>query len=120
MPEEKIENINKSGSTFAATFFDHYVLPDTNFNGHFLINNNISITKKVINLYMPYILSPWLRILNTDFTLENCLFRSVKLTKNADSRKYKYSCYGTGFDSRSEFSYTDGIVEKKSLLLELI
>ena len=31
----------------------------------------------------------------------------VKLTKNADSNKYKYSSYGIGFDSRSEFSLTD-------------
>ena len=35
------------------------------------------------------------------------MFRSVKLTKNADSDKYKNSGYGIGFDSRSEFSFTD-------------
>ena len=31
--------------------------------------------------------------LNTDFTLNNCLFGSVKLTKNADPSKYQYSGY---------------------------
>ena len=31
------------------------------------------------------------RNLNTDFTLCNCLFGSVKLTKNVDLDKYKYS-----------------------------
>ena len=31
------------------------------------------------------------------------LFGAVKLTKNADKDKYKYSGYGIGFDSRSEF-----------------
>ena len=29
------------------------------------------------------------------------------LTKNADPDKYKYSSYNIGFDSRSEFSFTD-------------
>ena len=33
----------------------------------------------------------WLRDLNTDFKLNNYLFGSVELTKNADSDKYKYS-----------------------------
>ena len=36
------------------------------------------------------------------------LFGSVKLTKNADRDKYKYSGYGIGFDSRSEISFIDG------------
>ena len=36
------------------------------------MNNNISITKKVVNLYIyiSYTLSPWLRDLNTDFILK--------------------------------------------------
>ena len=60
-----------------------------------------------MNLYISYTLkklSPQLRNLNTDFTLGKCLFGSVKLTKNPNLDKYKYSSYGVGFDSRSEFS----------------
>ena len=91
MSDEYIENITKSDSNFAPTFVDHHLLSDRNFNGHCLINNNISIPEKVINLYISYTISPWLRNLNTDFTLNNCLFRSVKLNKNADPDKYKYS-----------------------------
>ena len=37
-------------------------------------------------------------------TLENCLFGSVKLTKNADIDKYRYFGYGIGFDRQSSFS----------------
>ena len=37
----------------------------------------------------------------------NCLFGSVKLTKNADLDKYKYTGYGIAFYSRSEFLFTD-------------
>ena len=89
MSEKNIEDITKSDSNFAWTFVNHHVLPDKNFNEHCLINNNISISNKVINLYISYILNPLLRNLNTDFTLNNCLFGSVKLTKNADTDKYK-------------------------------
>ena len=40
-----------------------------------------------------------------EFTLKNSLFGAVKLTKNADPEKYKYSGYETGFDvSRTFFS----------------
>ena len=57
-------------------------------------------------------LSPWLRNLSTDFTLNNFLFGSVQLTNNADLDKYKYSAYGIGFDSRSEISFTDANMGK--------
>ena len=87
MSEKIIENITKSYSNFALTFVDHHLLPDMNFNGHCLIKNNISIPKKVINLYISYTLGRQIRNLNTDFTLVNCLFGSVKLTKNADLDK---------------------------------
>ena len=63
----------------------------------------MSIPKKVLNLYISYTLRLQLRNLSTDFTLGNCLFGFVKLTKNADLDKYKYSGYGIGFDSHSEF-----------------
>ena len=96
-------------------FVDHHLLPDINFNGYCLINN-ISIPKKVINLYISYTLNPQLRNLNTGFTLGNCLYRSVKLTKNADPDKYKNSGYGIGFDSRSEFLFTDGSLERNVII----
>ena len=57
-------------------------------------------------------LNLWLRNLNTYFTLNSCFFGSVKLAKNVDRNKYKYSSYGITFDSRSEFSFTDGSVRQ--------
>ena len=88
MLEGNIENINKSDSNLAPKFVDHHSLPDINFNEHCLISN-ISVPKKVTNVYISYKLNPQLTNLNTDFTLGNCLFRSVKLTKNSDLDKYK-------------------------------
>ena len=106
MSEKSIKNITKLGSNFAPAFVDHHLLPGMNFNGQCLITNNISIPKKVINLYISDTLGPQLKNLNTNFTWVNCLFGSVKLTKNADL-DYKYTGYGTGFDSHSEFLLTD-------------
>ena len=115
MLEENFENITKSGSNFAPTFVEHHVLPDINFNGYCLINN-IYIPKKVINIYISYRLSPWLRNLNTDFTLKSCLFGSVKLTKNANPDKYKSSGYSIEFNSRLEFLFTDESMRKNSII----
>ena len=81
-----------------------------------VMDTNISVPKKVINLYISYTLGPQLKHLNTDFTLSNCLFGSVKLTKNSDLDKYKYTSYGIGFDSRSEFLFTDGSYEKNVII----
>ena len=61
MSEEDMENITKSDSNFAPTFVNHHLLLDINFNGHCLIKNNISIPKKVTNLYISYKLNPQLK-----------------------------------------------------------
>ena len=52
-----------------------------------VIINNIYIPEKVINIYIHYTLNPWLSNLSIDFTLNNCLFGYVKLSKNADPDK---------------------------------
>ena len=98
MLEQSIENITKSDSRFAPAFVDYHVLVDITFNGRCLINN-IYITKESNKyIFISYTLSPQLRNVNTGFTLKN---------KNADPDKYEYSSHGIGFDSRSEFLFTD-------------
>ena len=52
--------------------------------------------------------------MNTDFTLINCLFGFVKLTKNADPDKYRYSNYNIGFDLR----LFDGKIGRNFLIFE--
>ena len=61
-------------------------------------------------------LSPWLRNLNTDFTLKNFFIRFVKVTNNADPDKYKYSGYGIGFDSCWEFSFTYRTIRNNAII----
>ena len=50
------------------------------------------------------------------FYTRYCLFGSVKLTKNTNPNKYKYSDYGIGFDSHSELSFTDGSIGKNIII----
>ena len=57
-------------------------------------------------------LHTWSRGLYTDFTLKNYLFGSVKLIKNADVEKYKYSGYGIRFNSQLYFSLPDNTMER--------
>ena len=73
MSEEIIKNITKSDSNFGPTFIAYHLLLDITFNGHCLIKNRFSVPTKLINLYVFYTLTPWLKNLNTDFTLNNCL-----------------------------------------------
>ena len=73
LPEWNRGNL-KANSNFTLTFVDNHLLPDMNFNGHFLIKNNISIPKKAINRYISYTLGLQIRNLNTAFTLGNCLY----------------------------------------------
>ena len=105
--EKGIENITTSDSNFPPILINYYPLPDIKFNGNCLINNKKDPSLDAANLYICYKLDWWSRYLDTDFTLGNCLFGSVKLTKNADADKYKYSIYGIGFASLSEFIFTD-------------
>ena len=48
--------------------------------------------------------------------LGNCLFGSVKLTKNDDLDKYKYSSHDIGLDSCSELSLPDGSMGKNVII----
>ena len=62
----------------------------------------------IVNIYIVYESTSDYKDINYP-TLENCLFGSVKLTKNADFDKYGYSGYGIGFDREKSFSIADEI-----------
>ena len=63
-------------------------MPDIEFNGYCLINNN-DVSLDGVNLYISYALNRWSKDLNINFTLANLLFGSVKLIENSDADKYK-------------------------------
>ena len=65
----------------------------------------------VVNLFIVY------ELLYIDYILKDFLFGAVKLTKNADLDKYKYSGYSIGFDLRSEFLLSDGSIGKNVIIV---
>ena len=78
------------------------------FTGSCLVQDQITYTPQtIVNIYIVYEITKKNSI--SDYpTLENCLLSSVKLTKNPDIDKYKYSGNGIGFDRKGEFSFGNG------------
>ena len=75
------------------------------FNGSCLKQDIAPFTpNNLVNLSIAYELNIWSQDVNAEFTLRDCLFRAVKLTKNAIPNKYSYSGYRIGFDFPSLFS----------------
>ena len=65
----------------------------------FNIYNNIST-----NIYCVYKLDPISSSRDDTFTVQNVLFGSIQITKNADASKYEYKGYGICFDEGGTFS----------------
>ena len=71
----------------------------------------------VINNYCVYEIQPISSIRDDTFTIQNALFGAMQITKNADTSKYDYKGYGTGFDERTQFGHTiteDGFTHTKN------
>ena len=86
------------------------------FNGSCLIQDQIPYTPQtIVKIYIVYEITKKNSI-SDDPALEKCLFGSVKLTKNPDIDKYKYSGHGIGFDRRGEFSFGDGFGQNVVIL----
>ena len=64
--------------------------------------------KTIVNIYINYEINIKDSTIIADPALENCLFGTVTLTKNADIDKYRYSGYGIGFDSKGESLFSAG------------
>ena len=75
------------------------------FKGDSLRQNRVTYNHgKIVNIYIVYKISSTSQ---SSFTLKNSLFGAVKITKNADISKYKYSGYGIGFDSKGSFLHAE-------------
>ena len=104
---ESLKSIRMSPESIKITFSPELIDRFTRFfrmkfKGICLKQDSASfLHKNIVNLYITYKLDTWSKDLNTDFTLGDSLFGAVKLTKNADPGKCKYSSYGIRFDSHS-------------------
>ena len=50
--------------------------------------------------------------LASNFTLKNCLFGTVKFTRNADKSKFTYNGRGIAFDGKGMWSLGNGFAAK--------
>ena len=64
----------------------------------------IKINNNVINIYCVYKLDPISISRDDTFSLQNALFGTMQITKNADTSKYKDKGYGICFDGDALFS----------------
>ena len=87
-------------------------LPDINANNDdvyvYLSGNHFqqdipSFNNDIINIYCVYKLDPISSSKNNTFTVQNALFGSMQINKNADTSKYKYKGYGICFDKGGTF-----------------
>ena len=74
--------------------------------------------RNVVNLFIVYILDACSQDVNTDFTLKDCYFGTVKLSKHVYPDKSSYSGCSIAFDSLSLLSYPGFDLEKRLLFLE--
>ena len=59
----------------------------------------------ILNLHLLYDINTWPRNPTNNFTLKNCLFDAVKLTRNANKSKFIYNGPGTAFDGKDFWSF---------------
>ena len=83
------------------------------FSGNYFVQDIINISNNIINTYCVYKLDPIDFSRNNKFTIQNALFGAIKITKNANTSKYKYKGYGIYFDESEELS----TYEKKAVLI---
>ena len=75
------------------------------FKGNYMKQDKISyLYGAVVYIYTVYSLGTIRNTRNTDFTAQNCLFGSIKLTNNRNTLRYKYSGYGNCFDEGCNFT----------------
>ena len=76
--------------------------------GNHFQQNNVIIpnNNNVINIYVVYKLDPMSSTRNTDYTIQNALFGTMRITKNTESSKNNYTRYSLCFDEGGEFGHT--------------
>ena len=86
----RVKNPHNSDISVAPKLIGDYQFKKVKFKGIYLKQDSVSFLHKIVlNFCISYQLDTWSRHLNTDFTLFNCLFRAVKLTKGSNPDKYE-------------------------------
>ena len=104
LSDERINSVTASSYKVTPQLSYYGTKTRVEFNGSCLKQDSVTFNHgKIVNIYIVYEINKSINI--SDYpTLENCLFGAVRLTKNADIDKYKYSGYGIGFDKKGFYS----------------
>ena len=105
MSDEKIYSIKTPNHSISPNLSYYGTKARVEFNGSCLKQDKITFNHgKIVNIHTVYDISKKINISEYP-TVEDCLFGSVSLTKNANIDKCKYSGYGIGFDIHGSFSF---------------
>ena len=109
MPDERLDSITVSNHKITPQLSFYSTKTRVEFMGSCLKQDKVTLNHgAIVNIYTVYEIRSNYNISSYP-TLENCFFRAVSLTKNADIDLYKYSGYGIGFGRHGEFSYGNGL-----------
>ena len=75
-------------------------------NGCYFIHSKALKLNNTVNIYIFYRPNPISSTRNTDYTIQNALFGTMKITKNTDYSKNNYTGYGLCFDEGNAFGHT--------------
>ena len=104
LSNESLEVVSTSDHTSSPSISYYGDKVRLKFTGSVLQQKRVTYShKKVVNIYVVYEITN-VHGINNYPTLTKALFGAVKLTKNADIDKYKYSGYGNGFDGKGFYS----------------
>ena len=108
MSNEKINSVKTPNHSITPNLNHYDTRTRVEFNGSCFKQDKVTYTHKdVVSIYIVYALGACSSH-SDDPTIKNCLFATVKLSKNVDIDKHGYSGHGTGFDRKSNFSFPGG------------
>ena len=109
MSDERVNSITPSSYKVTPQLSYYGTKTRVEFNGSYLKQDSVTFNHgKVVNIYIVYEINKSINI--SDYpTLENCLFKVVRLTKNTDIDKYKYSGYTIAFDRKGSYSISNEV-----------
>ena len=104
LKDSKIKNISFLLLPFSKTGMDEQFENKNRTTESCLKQDKVIFTPNTaIDLFTVYELDIWSQELNAAFTIKDCSFVAVKLTKNTDPNICSYSECDVGFDSGSQF-----------------
>ena len=71
----------------------------------------------ILNLYIVYEFNTKPHNPANSFSLKDCLFGTVKLTKNADKSKFTYNGRGIAFDGKGSWSFSNGFARNVTIFV---